>query len=334
MMKKWILYILVCVLVFSACSEDDLKPSYADEERLEGLLDLSKPLVKEYKEKYGVNILYNFDDTLDFKFGFYTLSGNTAWGKIVVHHLDSVEVVDYALKRLDETVFSYFKDEFKQRLPYKILVSDIVELTNNPDNLMSESDVVESGTVSVIGNAYSYMFAFNMESMEEFSAAKLKNLRDVKLYHLISYVMSKHDLYKDIPESFYAPVNYLHGQSVDSIAGTEDELPVGTGPYARYYTPEWYMGLGMALTQQSPRRNASSTYALRVQKDNSLTFPDKARDFRNFVSVMIFTSESNLRKYYLPFPLFCERMRIAMQLLEEWGVDVLKINPNLEMFNE
>lgn len=71
MMKKWIfIYILVCVLGFSACNEDEIKPSYADEERLEGLLDLSKPLVKEYKEKYGVNILYNFHDTLDFKFRF------------------------------------------------------------------------------------------------------------------------------------------------------------------------------------------------------------------------------------------------------------------------
>lgn len=334
-MKKWILYMLICIFGFSACSEDEIKPSYADEERLEGLLDLSKPLVKEYKEKYGVSILYNFDDTLDFKFGFYTLNPNASWGKLIVHHLDSTEVVDYALERLDEMVFGYFKDEFKQRLPYKILLSDIVELGNsNPDNLMPESDVEESGTVSVIANAYSYMFAFNMESMEEFSDAKLKNLRDVKLYHLISYVMNKHNLYEDIPESFYSQVNYLHGQSIDSIAGLEEELPVGTGPYAKYYTPEWYMGLGMAMTQKSPNKSASSNYALRVQIDKSLMFPDKGRDFRNFVSVMIFTNESNLRKYYLPSPLLRERMRVAMQLLEKWGVDVLKINPALVMFNE
>ena len=49
---------------------------------------------------------------------------------------------------------------------------------------------------------------------------------------------------------------------------------------------------------------------------------------------MVFTKESDLRNYYLPSPLFCERMRIVMDLLESWGVDVLKINPALAMFNE
>ena len=336
MMKKWtFIYILVCVFGFSACNEDEIKPSYADEERLEGLLDLSKPLVKEYKEKYGVNILYNFHDTLDFKFGFYSTTSNALWSNLVIHHLNSAEVVDYALEKLDEMVFTYFKDEFKQRLPYKMLLSDIVELgASNPDNLMAESDVVETGTVSVIGNTYSYMFAFNEEAMESFAEAKLKSLRDVKLYHLISHVVKQHNLYKEIPEDFYAQVDYLHEESVDTVAMMEDELPVGTGPYARYYTPEWYMGLGMALTMNSPKRSAASSYQQRLQTNNSLKFPDRERDFRNFICVMVFTKESDLRNYYLPSPLFCERMRIVMDLLESWGVDVLKINPALAMFNE
>lgn len=335
-MKKLIyICLLFCVSFLSACDEDDLKPSYADEERLEGLLDLSKPLVKEYKEKYGVNILYNFDDTLDFKFGFYTSSANKLWGNLTICHLDSMEVVDYALEKLDETVFSYFKDEFKKHLPYKILLSDIVVMntTTTIDALMGESDVEETGTVNVIANDFSYMFAFNMESMEIFNATKLKALRDVKLYHLISYVFNKEDLYAKIPESFYSGVNHLHGENVDSVAMMEDELPVGIGPYARYYTPEWYMGLGMALTKKSPCKS-SAGYRQRLSITMSKTFPDRKRDFRNFVSVMIFTSESDLKTYYLPSELFCRRMRIAMQVLEAVGVDVMRINPALKMFNE
>lgn len=337
MMKKWaFIYLLIGVLGFGACDEDELKPSYADEERLEGLLDLSKPLVKEYKEKYGVNILYNFDDTLDFKFGFYTTTSNNFWGKIGISHLDSTEVVDYALERLESMVFPYFKEEFKKRLPYKMLLADIVEIggASNPDHLMNESDVKEEGAVSVIANDFSYMFAFNKESMENFSDAKLKNLRDVKLFHLICYVVNKHNLYAEIPEEFYSEVDYLHGESVDSLAMEEEELPVGIGPYARYYTPEWYMGLGMALTMNSPKSGAASSYQQRLQKDNALKFPDRQRDFRNFICVMVFTTESNLQKYYLPFPLFRERMRVAMGMLESWGVDVLRINPALKMFNE
>lgn len=335
MMRKWLFIIFMCA-VFSACDEEEVKPSYVDEDRIEDLLDLSKPLVKEYKEKYGKNILYSFNDTLDFKFGFYTTSTNTHWMNLVIHHLDSMEVVDYALEQLDEMVFSYFNDDFRQRLPHKMLLADIVELggTTNLDGLMAESDVEETGAVTVIANDYSYMWAFNKASMESFSETKLKDLRNVKLYHLIAWVLNKYNLYEEVPEAFYAEVNYLHEQSIDSIALLEDELPVGTGPYAKYYTPEWYMGLGMALTLNSPNNTASSNYAIRLQCNKSLKFPDKKRDFRNFVCVMVFSTEANLQKYYLPSPLFCERMRMAMQLLEGWGVDVLKINPALEMFQE
>ena len=90
----------------------------------------------------------------------------------------------------------------------------------------------------------------------------------------------------------------------------------------------------MALTMNSPKRSAASSYQQRLQTNNSLKFPDRERDFRNFICVMVFTKESDLRNYYLPSPLFCERMRIVMDLLESWGVDVLKINPALAMFNE
>ena len=336
MKNKWMLiYLLISFFGFSSCEEEEVKPSFADEERLEKLLDLSKPLVKEYKEKYNVNILYDFHDTLDFKFGFYTLNPNQSWSKIDVTHLDSVEVVDYALEKLDEMVFAYLKENFKKRLPYKMLLADIIELGNTtPDNLISEPDSPESGTVTAIGNPYSYMFAFNKESIESFSEAKIKTLRDVKLYHLISYVINKDNLYSEIPDAFYAPVNGLHGESVDSLAAAEEVLPVGTGPYAKYYTPDWYMSLGMALTVNSPKKSASTNYQMRLSINSSLKFPDNQRDFRNFLYVMIFSKKTDLEKYYLPSEVFSERMRIAMETLEDWGIDVLKINPALEMFYE
>ena len=94
------------------------------------------------------------------------------------------------------------------------------------------------------------------------------------------------------------------------------------------------MGLGMALTMHSPNKSASSSFDLRLRIGNSLYFPDRERDFRNFLCVMIFTDEDDLRKYYLPSVLFCDRMRVAVRLLQDWGVDILKINPALEMFQE
>lgn len=335
MRAKWIyIYLFLILFGFNACDEEVPSPSYVDEDRVEGLLDLSKPLVKEYKEKYGVNILYNFDDTLDFKFGFYTLASNQKWSAIGIRHLDSEETVDYAFQKLDEMVFRYFNDDFKKYLPYKLLVSDMVILAGDviPDALISEPDGAESGTVTAIGNTYSYMFAFNKEAMESFSASKLKNLRDVKLYHLISYIMDKHHLYEEIPASFYTSVAGLHGQSIDSLAKQEEVLPVGSGSSSTYYKPEWYMGLGMALTMNSPRMGAASNFSRRLQMNNSLYIPAKERDFRNFLCVMLFTKKSDLERYYLSAPLFCERMKIAIETLQGWGVKMLEVNPDLEMF--
>ncbi|MFR5658441.1 MAG: hypothetical protein ACLUDU_10925 [Butyricimonas faecihominis] len=52
MRAKWIyIYLFLILFGFNACDEEVPSPSYVDEDRMEELLDLSKPLVKEYKEK-------------------------------------------------------------------------------------------------------------------------------------------------------------------------------------------------------------------------------------------------------------------------------------------
>ena len=144
-MKNWtFIYLLAIILGITACEEDDLTPSMADEDRLPELLDLSKPLVKEFKEKYDVNILYSYDDTLDFKFGM-TPSGTTSqWGNIKIIHLDSMEVVDYALEKLDEMVLTYMNDDFRKILPHKILLADIVSsLSAAPQIPLLESLIIQ-----------------------------------------------------------------------------------------------------------------------------------------------------------------------------------------------
>lgn len=229
-MKNWtFIYLLAIILGITACEEDDLTPSMADEDRLPELLDLSKPLVKEFKEKYDVNILYSYDDTLDFKFGM-TPSGTTSqWGNIKIIHLDSMEVVDYALEKLDEMVLTYMNDDFRKILPHKILLADIVSSLSAapPDSFIGESDYTETGTYTAFGNPFAtYMFAFNKESMERYSETNWMNSRNVKLYNFICYVINLRNLYDEIPATFYSSVSHLHGVSIDSIAELEDELPV------------------------------------------------------------------------------------------------------------
>ena len=335
-MKNWtLIYLLAIVLGIAACEDDNLTPSFADEDRLPGLLDLSKPLVKEFKEKYDVNILYNYDDTLDFKFVMAPSGVTTQWGGIKITHLDSMEIVDYALEKLDAMVMSYLKDDFRKMLPRQILLADIVSSLSSapPDANIGESDYTETGTYTAFGNPYAaYMFAFNKASMERYSETNWANSRNVKLYNFISYVMNLRNLYEEIPESFYAPVAHLHGVSIDSIAELEDVLPVGQGSYRNYYTPEWYIGLGMVLTKKSPNPRASAAYPMRLMVGRDYKFPTKERDFRNFLNLILYETEANLRTYYLPSPLFKERLAIAMDTFEKWGIDVLRINPSLEMF--
>ena len=335
-MKNWtVIYLLAIILGITACEEDDLTPSMADEDRLPELLDLSKPLVKEFKEKYDVNILYSYDDTLDFKFGM-TPSGTTSqWGNIKIIHLDSMEVVDYALEKLDEMVLTYMNDDFRKILPHTILLADIVSSLSAapPDSFIGESDYTETGTYTAFGNPFAtYMFAFNKESMERYSETNWMNSRNVKLYNFICYVINLRNLYDEIPATFYSSVSHLHGVSIDSIAELEDELPVGTGSYRNYYRPEWYIDLGMVLTKKSPSAYGSGALTTRLMVGRNYLFPTKERDFRNFLNLMLFETEANLRTYYLPSETFKERLLIAIETFEKWGIDILRINPNLEMF--
>ena len=333
MKKIFIILSLTASAMLLSCSgEDELSPSLSDKDRLPELLDTSIPTVKEYKDNYGINMLYQFDDTLDFKFGFYQNATNNLWKKIIVTKLDTKEKVDFAFEKFNEDITPYFNDTFKKMMPKKILMADIVELESNPDNLMGEADVTETGTVNAISAKFSYMLAYNKESMETFKEVKLANMRKTKLFHLICTVINNNNLYSQVPDGFSSEVKHLYGASVDSLAQEEPELPVGTGPYASYYTPEWYIGLGLPITLHSPNRTAGSNFTQRVRKNSSLSVPDFERDFRNFVCVMVFESESNIKTYYLPSELFCRRMAIALQTMKQWGIDVEAINPAMKLF--
>ncbi|MGN0281584.1 MAG: hypothetical protein ACI4B3_04690 [Prevotella sp.] len=324
---------LATAMGLQSCSDEEaLSPSYADTDRIPGLLDTSIPTVKEYKDNYGINMLYQFNDTLDFKFGFYQNSTNWIWHNIIVTKLDTKEKIDYAFDRFNEDITPYFNDTFKQMMPKKILMADMVEVETNPDNLMKESDVMETGTVGVMASKFSYMFAYNMEAMESFNATKLANMRKTKLFHLICTVITNNNLYDEMPADFSSEVKHLYGASIDSLALEEAELPVGTGPYASYYLPSWYIEMGFPITLHSPYSSAGSNFQQRLRKGYSLSIPTFERDLRNFVCAMVFETEANIKTYYLPSELFCNRMRIALETMKKWGIDVEAINPAMKLF--
>lgn len=88
----------------------------------------------------------------------------------------------------------------------------------------------------------------------------------------------------------------------------------------------------MVLTKKSPSAYGSGALTTRLMVGRNYLFPTKERDFRNFLNLMLFETEANLRTYYLPSETFKERLLIAIEIFEKWGIDILRINPNLEMF--
>ena len=340
-MKKISKYTLLLagLLSFASCSEDDLTPSNSEVDRMAELLDMNNPIVKDLKENYDINLLTEFNDTLDFKFGFFTSTANTRWEKVAITHLP-VEEQEYAINQYNEDVLQYLNEDFRKMMPKKIVLSqktNISECNGNPDKTMSSVDDPESGYVTVIANQYSYMCSYNKEGMEEASEKTLAVLKAHKMYHMLATVMSRKHLYDKIPQSFRDPVKDYYGMGVDSMAQMEPELPVipPLRPTMKpmYYKPEWYIGKGFVITKKSPNtKNYTTNYEriLRINNDYCLV-PYFNEDAKNFLHMAVYgTDERNYPKYYLKSPIFCERMRIFIQFLQDIGFDVLKFNPALE----
>lgn len=283
-----------------------------------------------------------------------------------------VNTQDYALRYMRDSIFRYFQDEItfngityrdcpanKKLLPRKILIAHQLEQSENggsipADTYNTESDFPEGGSsITAIGNSQMFMLAVDSVNVTNQRYAHVKmNMRNIKLYTLICHMLEKNKLYQTIPTAFFSPVEQYYDSIVDNIANRFTPLPVvppsRPNQAAKYYSPDWYIGLGMAITMKSPNptlKTASYQYEQRIDinyPQGMVRFPDKQRDFRNFICLMIFqtqtpasptSSNSNLARYLNPEnTIFKARMRIAIETMLSWGINVIEINPELKAF--
>lgn len=331
---RLILYIVLPVLLLQACNkEDDLSPSYEDVNRLKDSLDLSIPLVKEYYDNYDIYLLNHFNDSLDFKFVFGTNSGWIPGLKL--EYLPDA-MANYAYKALDEFVLQYFTDQdfIKNNFPKKILLACSAKGSFLSGNLpTTELDNRETTTASALFNGYEQLFAFDSTYLEKSAANKLKS-RNAALYAFFATLIQKNNLVSKIPGDFFSYSADLYGTSVNELAIEEAVDTVGSGT-RWYYPASWYISKGMVLTKQSPLQSATNAdYNKRLITSKSITFPLKERDVRNYLHVIICetssSSSSPLVKYYKKSDVFVAKLKILVKTLEEWGVDVFKINPAIK----
>lgn len=351
-MKK--IYVLLLAIGLIACNqEDQLTPSNIDEDRLSELIDLSKPLVKEYKENYDVNILLNFNDTLDFKFGLWQNSIKDMWANFKISHVNEGNE-DETLGLFDEIVLQAFQDditapakvggqtyhsEFKKKyFPHKILLADTITTDgkkNCPDVMLAEAEVmaVTEDTWYALWNGYEQIFAVSKPQWDKLTVTNKNNVKKRMFFSFLVNIINEKKLYSQIPEAFFTPVEGLHNKDIKALALVED---APTHPSdTSCISVQWYIDKGMALLKNSPVVTSSS-FAYRLNKSSALYFPNRERDVRNFLNVIICenatTNSGPVRGYYLKSPLFKQRMKVMIETLYSWGIDVFKINPVMEEF--
>ena len=346
-MKK-ILYVafslfLACGVVSCDKNEDKLTQSNLEVDRLSAQVDLTKPIVKEYKEKYDVNIVYNPDVVADIKSQMLSGTPHQIWNDMDITLIDGANV-DFTLDKLEEYVLDYFTETsvLKQKFPGIIYLVDYVKkasATHFDATIIGESTYKITNHITAIGTDYFYLFGFNKELIDMGAEDEkiFDQMRSIYLYNFICAIVDKYDLYSEIPEEFYLlpAINGLHGTLVAELANKGNNLGDETnGTSKDHYKASWYMGLGMAMTKYSPISLGAGDFNKVLKKDDEyIRFPNKERDFRNFLNVVFCDLNSdNIANYYSKSANFKIRMKIVLELLDKWGVDYIKINPELAIF--
>ncbi len=348
-----ILLLLISITLFACNKEEKLSPSFTEKDRLTAQLDLSKPLVKAYKDKYDVNILLNFSDTLDFKFGMWKHATRDQWANFNISHIAANES-DANLALFDEIVLQCFQDEIttpkvmgakvyqsdfkKKYFPHKILLADTVTTDGNkasPDVILTEAEVmaISEDTWYGLWNGYEQLFAVSKPQWDKLSTTNKSNVRKRMLFSFLVNMFHRHNLYAQVPAEFFTPVLSLHNMDINALALLEQAPSHPTN--SANINVQWYIDKGMVLSKRSPIVT-SAAFAFRLERASVLYFPNKAVDVRNFLNVIICenstTSTGPIRGYYLKSPVFKQRMKIMIEMLYSWGIDVFQINPVMAEF--
>lgn len=338
---KRLIFLLLILCAYASCSEEDLSPSGLDKVPVRENPDMSKPLIAAYKNLYDVSIIYQFDIESDFKFAFNEVNDATAWDDLQIKQYGT-DNIDYGLEMVDSVVLKYFKDEIDFQGEHYVadlkstyfpktifLVDSLGGGYKSLGQYLGELNNAESEkSFTYIWNGYESMFAFNKKLLSSATETEMTRYRNSALYSFLSCMfIDKHAL-DGFPAEFFESVNDLYGKSVNDLAREEEAEVIKTGS-KYYYSPEWYMSKGFGLTNKSPLQTSGveTKYTSVLDTTKVMNFPDRSRDFRNLLHVLICeTKRENLEKYFNG-PVITDRMNIMLRELYRRGIDMESINP-------
>lgn len=292
-MKRFNLMIgvLMAVALWCGCDEEeDLSPSYADEDRLEELIDKSNPDIMAFKEKYGTYILYDFDQMKDFA---YQFDQAQTWRDAEITKLEP-EDVQGAVDFLEENFWARYSDSLKTYcFPRKFLIVSKLRA-----GMLGVSGV--NGSVTYLDaavNMNSYTAAnLDAESLGGMSESrKTEYVRQLHYVYLAGYMLQvKRNFF--VSDLFFDPGESLYDSKIETdIAAERDEA---------FYMERGFFPLDEDVTY----------------------YPSKEEDLISFVQHLVTMDESTRDKintqYFMKF-----KMNSVVQGLIALGVDIEKINP-------
>jgi len=342
--KKLIYSILIAFNVLACNEEEALTPSLADVDRVATQVDLSKPLVKQMYENYSCGILYDFDFTLDFAYTASSRSEAAKWEKVDIEKLDDADV-DYALDFLEENVFRYFKESISfnganynsgfilNYLPYKVLVCD--EISTPSVGLMDMLDMSDSratetgeGVLHSIGNDHSFAFGVN-RSVVENSSKRYEEYRNDNFFLFLTYIMDKHELYDQLPESFY---DYSSGYLDSNIGETYEEEGYEADAYG-LIDKSWFFEKGFIDARYFyndpsglPDITVDGQTIIKAVKADYDFISTERKFAYSYLNELIHSDSETLAAYpdYIK-----EKLQILIDTFMEWGIDIVSFNPDL-----
>lgn len=343
------LYLFLCV----GCNkEDDLTPSAKDKDRIVNLLDMSKPLVAEYYDKYGVAILTDFDDNIDLRFTLSTYWVQRSWAAVEINHVERETEIDSILNILENDILScfyegeldymglgkyFFHSDFAFRekyFPNKILLCNNLVSNfgfNTGTFLESVNRLSESGKgiMHCLENENGIIFNMNLKTMLA-SEENFQRFRKDMLYCLICSAMNKYDLHEKLPDEFFKASSDYYGRQLGEVLKEQGE------PEEPIIRLEYLFNYSFICTSTYPGPNPGIM--------TNIYFPDKARDCRIFLDHLMTTEtievaldESGSIVAHLPMWTVSKDLKRKMwyfgRTLLEWGIDVSKICDEPELLN-
>ncbi|WP_139226736.1 hypothetical protein [Zhouia amylolytica] len=371
MKNPFLIYVVFAALFIYACErpQEEIRPSNKDEDRVSGQLDLNNATIARLYSDFNTGVLYEYDNILDF--AYVASSDNIAelWESVEIPQIrtlftDTLDVMaaedipaykaytEAAVTFIDTTLFKYFKPNSKIAglMPYKVLLSESVFapllVTGEPGSVMTESESRFSRSGSsrnlqrTVFNEHSIVFSVNQDEVVKDIDEYTKD----NFYILLSRIMSMHNLYDEVPASFFNGKSAYYNQNMDVVY--REELNIAEDKNVYVIDKDWFYSKGFIDAYYFFNSFGLRTYYQSFDEDGNrlptrIIHPkalrpsyefvgNEAIDVRSYLTEMIHRNEAEFLEYPENIQ---ENIILLRDLLMSWGVDIVGINPDLNVLN-